>query len=377
MANFKSVGSMHFAISGTYGLADIRIAQGRLRDAITTYEAALQLVAEQGEPVLRGTANLYLGLSELHREQGHPEAATLHLLKSEQLGEQAALSGWTDRLCRAKARFKVDQGDLDGALVLLDEAERQYHRGPVPDVHPIAALKARVWVEQGRLPEARAWALEHGLSVKDTPSYLREFEHITLARVLIAEYQRDPTDRSMHDAMELLERLQKAAEAGKRTGSLIELLVLFALAHEAQGDTSSALMPLARALALAEPEGYVRIFVDEGEPLAQLLSVAAARGLLPDYTGKLLAAFHAEEQKPAIKSELSPALPAQPLIEPLSRRELEILHLMAQGLSNGEISQRLFLALNTVKGHNQKIFSKLQVQRRTEAVARARALGLL
>jgi LuxR family maltose regulon positive regulatory protein len=174
--------------------------------------------------------------------------------------------------------------------------------------------------------------------------------------------------------MGLVERLLQAAEEGRRMGSVIEILVLQALAHESQGDIPPALVSLERALTLAEPEDYVRIFVDEGIPMFHLLSEAAAHGIMPDYTGKLLAVFEAEQQKSEDKSYLRPA---QPLIEPLSERELEVLQLMALGLSNREISERLFLALSTVKGHNQRIFGKLEVQRRTEAVARARELGLL
>ena len=131
------------------------------------------------------------------------------------------------------------------------------------------------------------------------------------------------------------------------------------------------------ALRPAEPEGYVRIFVDEGMPMARLLSAAAAQGIMPDYIGRLLAAFAAEEQKSEDRVSLPPAPSAQSLSEPLSQRELEVLLLIAQGLSNREISVRLFLALDTVKGHNRKIFGKLHVQRRTEAIARARELGLL
>jgi LuxR family maltose regulon positive regulatory protein len=158
---------------------------------------------------------------------------------------------------------------------------------------------------------------------------------------------------------------------------VIEILVLQALAHEAQGERPSALVPLERALTLAELEGYVRVFVDEGRPMAQLLSEAAAHGIMAGYTTKLLAIFEAEEQKSADEPHLPHAPSARSLTEPLSQRELEVLHLIAQGLSNREISERLFLALITVKGHNRNIFRKLQVRRRTEAVARARALGLL
>jgi len=192
--------------------------------------------------------------------------------------------------------------------------------------------------------------------------------------VLLARYKSDREEHSIHEAMELLECLLQAAEEGGRIGSVIEILVLQALAHETQDDNPTALLPLGRALTLAEPEGYVRIFVDEGRPMAQLLSEAAAHGIMPDYIGELLAAFEAEEQKSGDGSHLTPA---QSLVEPLSQRELEVLRLIAQGLSNRQISQRLFLALSTVKGHNRIIFSKLMVGSRTEAVARARELGLL
>ena len=150
--------------------------------------------------------------------------------------------------------------------------------------------------------------------------------------------------------------------------------ILLSLAHQASGERNEALIALEQVLITTKPEGYVRIFVDEGIPMFHLLSEAAAHGIMPDYTGKLLTVFEAEQQKSEDKSYLRPA---QPLIEPLSQRELEVLQLIAQGLSNREISERLFLALSTVKGHNRIIFGKLEVQRRTEAVARARELGLL
>jgi LuxR family maltose regulon positive regulatory protein len=226
---------------------------------------------------------------------------------------------------------------------------------------------------------------EQGLSVENELSYLREFDHITLARVLLARFKSDRTDHSISGVLGLLGRLLKAAEEGGRVGSVIEISVLQAIAYHAQGDLSAALLPLQHALALAEPEGYVRMFLDEGSSMRQLLAAvrrlpeASAREImpqqgLPTYTDKLLAAFEAEKRKNEDKPALSPA---QPLIEPLTERELKVLQLIAQGLSNREISERLFLALDTVKGHNRRIFDKLQVQSRTEAVARAHELGLL
>jgi LuxR family maltose regulon positive regulatory protein len=151
-------------------------------------------------------------------------------------------------------------------------------------------------------------------------------------------------------------------------------MVLQVVALQAHDEKDQAVQLLLDALALAEPGGFIRLFVDEGRPMAHLLSQAAALGRMPDYLGKLLSLFAAEEHR---SEGTSPRPSAQPLLEPLSRRELEVLQLMAQGLSNQEMSERLFLALDTVKGHNRKIFGKLQVERRTEAVARARELGLL
>ena len=373
MASFQMAGNF-FAISGTFILADIRIAQGRLHDAVRTYEQSLQLATEQGEPVLRGMANLHAGLSELHLEQGDLEAARKHLLKSEELGEQALMAGGEYRLRIAMARAKGAQGDLSGALDLLDEAERLYSRNPLPDVRPIAALKARVWVTQGRLTEALGWAREQGPSVDDELSYLREFERITMARVLLAQYKSNPVDGSIHEALGLLERLLKAAEEGERTGSVIEILVLQALARESEGDLALALVPLERALTLAEPEGYVRLFVDESNPMAQLLSEATVHGIEPDYIAKLLAVFEAEGQKRVDKSYPPPA---QPLIEPLSKRELEILALITAGLKNKEIAEQLVISLNTVLYHIKNIYRKLGVNKRTLAVAKARELNLL
>ena len=173
-------------------------------------------------------------------------------------------------------------------------------------------------------------------------------------------------------ALALLEPLLQQAEAKDCQDERLKLMVLLSVALFAHGDKERAVRLLGEALALAEPGGFIRTFIDEGAPMAQLLSAVAAQAIAPDYVAKLLAAIAAGEQP--VRAGLSSA---QPLIEPLGRRELEVLQLIAQGLSNREISERLFLALSTVKGHNRMIFSKLGVERRTEAVARARQLGLL
>jgi len=272
------------------------------------------------------------------------------------------------------ARIRQAEGDLDGALQLLEEAERVYDGNFSPNVRPVTTRKVRVWLAQGRLGDALDWARQRGLSAENELSYLREFDHITLARVLLASHQYDRADVPVAETMKLLESLLKAAEDGGRKGSAIEILILQALAHHAQNDLPAALSSLQRALMLAEPEGYVRIFLDEGENMRGLLCEVSAHKIMPDYTDKLLAAFEAKQRESKDKPDKAPA---RPLIEPLSQRELDVLRLIAEGLSNQEICKRLFLALDTVKGHNRRIFNKLQVQRRTEAIARAHELGLI
>ena len=380
----RTAGNIPDAISTTVVLADIRLALGRLREAINTIEQLLQFVMDQGEPISPDTADLHRGLSELYLEQGNLEAAAQHLQRSKELGEKAELPVLRYRLCIAQARLNETQGDLDGALALLDEAERLYIRTPLPDFCPISAMKARIWVAQGRLTEAQEWVREQGLSVDDDLSYLREFEHITLARILIAQYQNDRMDGSIHAAMRLLDRLLQAAEEGSRMGSVIEILVLQALAHQAQGSIPPALAPLERALTLAEPEGYVRIFVDEGKPMAELLTRIAAKEGTPrvkTYILKLLSALMNTKRliPPAaplwIKTRLS--VSPQPLIEPLSERELEVLRLLRTDLNGPEIARELMVSLSTLRTHTQNIYAKLGVNNRRAAVRRAEELDLL
>jgi LuxR family maltose regulon positive regulatory protein len=390
MSQLQMAGRTSDAINGAIALADIRIAQGHLHEAMRTYERGLQLATagfpasarEQtalGEYALRGTADMYVGMSELLRERNELDAATQHLLRSKQLGELIGLPQNRYRWHVAMSRIREAQGDLDGAVDLLGEAERLYMSGLAPNVRPIAALRARVWVAQGRLGKALDWTRERRLSVEDDLSYLREFEHITLARLLLARYKSDHGDRadgSPHEVMGLLERLLHAAEEGERTGSVIEILVLQALAHETQGDISAALGALQRALTLAEPEGYVRLFVDEGMPMAVLVEEAAKHWPAHRYVRRLLAAFGAarEAGQPAGAEDGAPV--KQGSIEPLSERELEVLRLLRTELTGPEIARELTVSLHTVRTHTSNIYSKLGVDKRQAAVRRAEDLGL-
>ncbi|MGI8476023.1 MAG: helix-turn-helix transcriptional regulator, partial [Thermomicrobiales bacterium] len=200
MASLQRAGHISDAVGGVIALADIRIAQGRLHDAMGTYERALRLATEQGPPVLRGTADMHVGMSGLHRERDDLDAATRLLLTSKDLGEHTGFPQYPYRRCVAMAGIREAQGDLDGALDLLDEAERRYAGDFSPNVRPVAAMKVRVWVAQDRLGDALGWARERGLSAEDDLSYLREFEHVALARVLLA---RDDGDRSIQRAVRL------------------------------------------------------------------------------------------------------------------------------------------------------------------------------
>lgn len=391
-ARLRTARNIPDAIGTAFVLADIRVSQGQLGEAARALEQTLRFVEDRGGPMPADAADLYRGLSELSLERGDIESAARFLSKGEELGGQGELVGWQHRLRLAQARMKHNQGDLDGALDLLYEAERLYVMTPLPVLRPIPAMKARIWLAQGKLAEAMGWVRERNVSDDDELGYLHEYEHLTLARVLIARHIHD-RDEPIHGAMGLLERLLHAAESGGRIGSAIEILALRSLAFEAVGDLPHALESLDRALSLAEPEGYVRIFVDEGPRMADLLTrlpPSRARGTrgMEAYILRLLAAFGKPSPSRTMKSLHSPkpgigpeALPRRPLsrdlYEPLSRRELEVLDLIGHGLSNKEIGERLFLALDTIKGHNRRIFDKLDVKRRTEALARARELGLL
>ena len=348
-------------------LADIRITQGRLSEALRTYEQALRLASNHDGTVLRGTADMYVGMSQIACERNDLPAATRHLLRAEELGEHTWLPQNPYRWRVAMARVREAEGDLDGALDLLDAALRVYMGDFAPNVRPIPALRARVLAAQGRVGEALAWAREQGLSAEDDLSYLREFEHITLARALLALYRAQREASSVHDAARLLQRLLQAAEAGERSGSVIEILVLQALTDHARGDVPGAMAALERALTLAEPEGYVRMFVGEGSPMASLLRRAAKQGIAPSYVRRLLAAVNESEDTPV----------RQGLIEPLSERELDVLRLLGTDLGGPDIARELTVSLNTMRTHTKSIYAKLGVNNRRAAVRRAAELGLL
>jgi LuxR family maltose regulon positive regulatory protein len=383
LENLQLGGNISPAIGCAITLTDIQVTQGYLHEAMTTYEGGLKLATEKDASVLPGAADMYVGMSVLHYEHNDLKTAMQCLLTSQSLGELAGMPQNPYRWRAAMARIKQAQGDLDSALQLLEEAERVYDGNFSPNVRPVATRKVRVWLAQGRLSEALNWARAQGLTDENELSYLREFDHITLARVLIARYKTDRREDNLHAALGLLARLLGAAEAGGRNGSMIEILILQALAHQAQGDQPRALGSLERALTLAEPEGYIRSFVDEGEAMRSLIldfrfaiEKSAHNGVHPlfSYIAKLLSAFPqpiATASKSKIKNLNSE------ILEPLSERELEVLKLLRSELSGPEIAGQLMVSLNTLHTHTKNIYSKLRVNNRRAAVRRAETLDLL
>lgn len=352
-----SSGESIYTIAATINLGQVQEMNNQLHLARQTYQRVLHMVGNPPQPI---ACEAQLGLARICYQWNDLYAAEEHGQRCLQLTRQIAIEN-VDTVASYQvflARLRLAQGDVPGAIAVLDEAEAFVRRHTFVFRMPaVAAAHVLTLLRQGQLAAAAQLAAAHDLPISQ-------------ARVHLA--QGDPCT-----ALAVLEPVRQQAEAKDWADERLTVLVLEALALHAQSETDRAVHVLGEALGLARPGGFIRLFVDEGAPMAHLLSAAAAQSLMPDYIGTLLAAFAAKEPKRDDPSYLPPASAGQLLSEPLSHREIEILQLMAQGLSNRAISERLFLAVSTVKGHNRKIFGKLQVQQRTAAVARARVLGLV
>jgi len=353
----RRLGYNIITIAASIGLGNVEEGENQLYLAAQTYRRVLQLAGDPLQPV---ACEAHLGLARIYYEWNDMNSAEHHAEESFQLARQL---GNTDRLVSCQvflARLKLAQGDLAGAAVVVAKAGqfiREFsfvHR--IPEV---AAMQVLIWLHQGNLQAAAHLAQAHDLPISQ-------------ARVDLAR-----GDTSA--ALVALESLRERMEAKDWKDELLKVTVLQTAALYKHGEKDKALQLLAAALMQAEQGGFIQIFIDEGTRMAELLSEAASHGMMSDYIGKVLAMFDSdateEQRDDKVNPRIAPA--AQPLIEPLSRREINILQLIAEGLSNQEISERIFLALSTVKGHNRNIFGKLSVQSRTEAIARARELGLL
>jgi LuxR family transcriptional regulator, maltose regulon positive regulatory protein len=393
IASFRASGALIALLNGINHLARMRTLQGRLRAAVATYEEAAEVASGQyGARDLVNSAAYYVGLGDIHREWNDLDSAASHLRRGTDLVVGAimveadvAAHGYI-----SLARMQQARGRPDDAFATLERFANLARQRDFAArlVARSEAAQVRLALMQDDLPAAVSWAEASELGFDDEPSYPREEQYLTLVRVLIVQGRLDPTGSYLDDALGLLGGLLGTAEDGGRMGSVIEILALRALALQAQHESSEALAALERALVLAEAEGYVRVFVDEGAPMEALLSEflsahrKGGRGAKQltslTYVRGLLAAF----ESPRTSTNPPPAAgfaqgEAQLLPEPLTAREREVLTLIAEGLSNQEIADQLFIEVGTVKGYVHSILRKLEVDSRTKAVARARELHIV
>jgi LuxR family transcriptional regulator, maltose regulon positive regulatory protein len=367
VASLHAAGNLVDELSSTVVLGDMWLAAGRPTTARRLYQRALQLAEAQGAPVPQATADLHVGLGEIDLEGGDLDGARRRLETAAALGERAATSHNRYRWFVAMGRLADAAGDPDGAVDLLDRAERLYVPGVLPEVRPVAAMKARVRIVQGRLTAAGEWSRDRGVQFTGNVGYLTEFDHLTLVRLLIARHRAHQDTGAIDQAVGLLDRLHDAAETSERAGSLVEIRMLQALAHDAQGDRPRARELLGRALNEApEPEGYARLFLDEGAPMTALLRDAEHHGVAVDHARRVLGLGAAPGSRPA-------SSPAGPLTE----REVQVLRLLDSELTGPQIARELYVSHNTLRTHTKHIFTKLEVTTRRAAVHRARERGLL
>ena len=375
----EAVRSLHAAgnlvdeLDCTINLADMWVASGRPGRARQLCERSLQRVTAAGEPYPRATADLHVGLAELDREIDDIPGAEAHLETARLLGQRASITENRYRWYVAMADVRAAKGDHDEATRLLDQAEELYRRGFYPEIRPIPAMKARLAIAAEDLATAYAWAHDEGLSVEDDPDYLHEYEHLTLVRLLLAESRRlehAGVGTPAAVALDLLDRLHDAASETGREGSVVEIRVLQALAHHANGDVPQALAALERVQADApDPDSYVRLFLDEGAPMQDLL-----RWAVSDQGVSL--SERLERRRTGAATPQTGARMQSSMVEPLSRRELDVLRLLDTDLTGPQIARELFVSLNTLRTHTKRIFTKLDVNTRAAAVRRARDDGL-
>jgi LuxR family transcriptional regulator, maltose regulon positive regulatory protein len=378
VAEQRAAGERYFALR-CYDLGRVQRARGCLGAALNTYRQALDGCSDAGRP-LPPAGMAHVGMAWVLYERGELDSALDHATEGVALCRQLAYPVPLLAGLAILARIRQARGDAPGALESITEAERvEFSPAVVSLFNPVPAQRARLALSHGEVGEAARWVEERGLEPDDEPSYPREREYLVLARVLLAEH-------APGRALPLLERLHAQAVAHGRTGSVIEVRALQALARAAAGDEPAALAALAEALTLAAPEGCLRVFVDEGAPMARLLgrlvttpattqAMAVAR-VPPAFLDRLLEAFEQAGQAVLPRSRRGGAV-VPGLVAPLSAREVEVLGLLAAGKSNQAIAEDLVITLDTVKRHVTHILDKLDAANRTQAVTRARELGLL
>lgn len=374
LVEFEAIDHVSDVLGCSVAIGDIETTQGRLRQAVRTYRSALDLADRHHTPVLRGRADMHVGLAARHLEADDLPAAHRELDRARDLGEHAGLPQEAYRSRVVAAGLREAEGDVIAAVDLLEEAERLYVADFLPTVRPVPAVRARTWARHGHIDAALEWVHRADVSLDDSMTYLREFDHLTLAKVLLAAHQRGGSRVDLEAVAAFLHRLLLAATTGGRGGSVIEIHVTRALVLQQMGDIGQAVAALTSALELAEPEGYVRTFTDEGEPMAALLA-AAARHTPSPYVTRLRSAL--ASARPAQPAAAAASRRGQVPVDPLSSREQDVLRLLDSELNGPEIARELVVSLNTVRTHTKNLYMKLGVTSRRAAVARAKELNLL
>jgi LuxR family maltose regulon positive regulatory protein len=366
----QASGNVHLDVTATCTLGFVQMLRGQLHLAVESFDRAFEIGMAGGKLLTLFVGLAHAGMAEILYEWNDLDGAVRHSEEGIALGERGESVdvlgvGYS---YVTLAQLHQAQGDEAKALRALQKGEQLARRCSQTHVSAVvAASRARLWLAQGSLAEASRWARAVCSTPSDEPEHRRLLEKIGVSRVRIAE-------GNPGEALDLLARLREVAEVMGRMDHLLQILNVQALAYQALGNGDQALSILQRALFLAEPEGYVRTFVDEGEPMARLLRRALTEGIAPSYVGKLVSAFRASAPTAPPAAQVAAG---QTLVDPLTGRELQVLRLIAAGLSNREIAGELVVAVSTVKTHINHIYGKLDVKSRIQAVAKAQELGLL
>jgi LuxR family maltose regulon positive regulatory protein len=377
------VGAIINTVAASCVMARLYANQGLLHKSYDTYQTAMQVIPDQSDQHLGARALIEIGIAELLREWNDLETALVHMNKGltliskwDKADDQALAYITLARIHLARANMMETTKSLEKAVHLVQT------RGVFPEArYAVEYVRAKLWLVQGDLQAANRWAASQKecFSVESQLEFENELPRISLARVLLAKDK-------LNEAIQLLSRLEENAKASGRNGRLIEITLLKALAMQKMGNTGQAINVLTKSLTLAEPEGYARIYFDEGQPMRMLLTQWLEHidsSPLRDYVTHLLAQFDAESQTIMMPQEKRSSTgdrsgsTEQALVETLSPREVEVLGHIALGKTNQEIADKLIVARGTIKAHAASIYRKLDVANRTEAVARARQLNIL
>ncbi len=392
----RESGSVYVTLAAVINQTNMQRMRGALGLAIMTCEEAIEWAIKQGAEASSFVGNIYTNLADLHRERNELAAALSYATKGVERAQQGLNQYLSAVSSLTLARVKQAHGQLDDAFKTLRQVRQLMEQQQIPWAPTLLpVIETQLRLVQGDLPAVRAWSFApdwEAQFLRQFPGtyaliFAYEYGRITQVQVMLAQGRAAADQKLLREVVAQLEQQAEAARAAQLRWLQIKVATFQALAYDALGDGSVALTSLERALILARPEGFVRVFADEGAPLARLLARAARAGLMPDYIGQLLAAFpdFGDQGRRFGIDDLRLGEPPlvnrqsqiQNLIEPLSRRELEILALMAQGLTNPEIAQQNYISAQTVKVHTRNIFGKLGVNDRKQAVTKARALGLL